>query len=211
MLRPRQVAGLTGLARWLRRELVPLHAGWRVMTFYQRFEQVVALLLTFVIAVVIVLALLELGREVVHVVVGDPQRPTERVFQALFGQIMTLLIALEFKHSILRAAVRRESIVRVKTILLIAMLVLARKFIVLDANAVPAGTILALAAVILALGVTYWLLRDRAEDQPRQDEEASAIGRAMAAARRRVERLERLERLHAKRRAAAGPPHSAAA
>ena len=34
--------------------------------------------------------------------------------------IMTLLIAMEFKHSIIRAALRQESIVQVKTVILIA-------------------------------------------------------------------------------------------
>jgi hypothetical protein len=42
---------------------------------------------------------------------------------------MTLLIAMEFKHSILRVIARKERIIQVKTVLLIALLALARKFI----------------------------------------------------------------------------------
>lgn len=139
-----------------------LRAGWNLLTFYQRFEQVVALALTFVISVVIVLALLDLAREVARLVFGNPLHPlTHATFQRLFGQIMTLLIALEFKHSILKVVARQESIIQVKTILLIAILALARKFIILNTSEMAAETILALAAVILALGVSYWLLRER--------------------------------------------------
>lgn len=195
-----RVALPNGLARRLWRELVPLRAGWNVMSLYERFEQAVALLLTFIIAVVIVLALFDLSREVVRQLAGGTQQPAERELQMLFGQIMTLLIALEFKHSILRLVARRDNIVRVRTVLLIALLALARKFIVLDANALPAGTIFALAAVMLALGVTYWLVRERDEREPQSALRASPIARAMAAARRRFERLERLRAARRARR-----------
>ena len=151
-----------------------LRAGWGLLTFYQRFEQVVALALTFMISIVIVLALLDLIREVARLVFHDPLQPlSHAMFQRLFGQIMTLLIALEFKHSILKVVARQESIIQVKTILLIAMLALARKFIVLDTSVMEAQTILALAGVILALGISYWLLRER-DDRllPAQNPEA---------------------------------------
>ena len=71
---------------------------------------------------------------------------------------MTLLIALEFKHSIIRVALRRESIVQVKTVVLISLLALSRKFIILDSKATGAETIAALALATLVLGVVYWLL-----------------------------------------------------
>lgn len=159
--------------RWLAR-IDQLRAGWGLLTFYQRFEQVVALALTFMISMVIVLALFDLAREVARFVLNDPLQPlSHAAFQHLFGQIMTLLIALEFKHSILKVVARQESIIQVKTILLIAMLALARKFIILDTSEMEAQTILALAGVILALSISYWLLRER-DDRllPTQNPEA---------------------------------------
>lgn len=45
-----------------------------------------------------------------------PSIPWAEVFQSVFGMIMTLLIAMEFKHSIVRVAQRRDSIIRVKTV-----------------------------------------------------------------------------------------------
>lgn len=144
-----------------KKEYERLKTGWSVMTFYERFEQVVALLLTFAISIVIVVALYELGREVWGAVTRTFDPLEHAVFQRLFGQIMTLLIALEFKHSILRVVARKESIIQVKTILLIALLALARKFIILDIAAVSAATIAALAATVVALSVSYWLIRER--------------------------------------------------
>lgn len=81
------------------------------------------------------------------------------VFQTLFGSIFTVLIAMEFKHSIVRPTLRRDSIVQVRTVLLIALLALSRKFVILDSNVTPASTIAALGFATLVLGVVCWLLR----------------------------------------------------
>jgi hypothetical protein len=55
-----------------------------------------------------------------------------RIFQSVFGMVMNLLIAMEFKHSIVRVALRQDNIIQVKTVLLIALIALARKFVILD-------------------------------------------------------------------------------
>jgi uncharacterized membrane protein (DUF373 family) len=41
------------------------------------------------------------------------------------------------------------------------LLAIARKFIVLDLGGVDAAQLLGLAAITLALGVAYWLIRER--------------------------------------------------
>jgi uncharacterized membrane protein (DUF373 family) len=143
-----------------------LRRYWQVMTVYERFEQLVALVLSAVIAVVIVVALVELVEIVVFALLNAPLNPTQSdAFQVVFGMIMTLLIALEFKHSIVKVALRRESIIQVKTVILIALIALARKFVVLDAATSPAK-IAALAGALLALGIVYWLVRERDPNAP---------------------------------------------
>ena len=79
------------------------------------------------------------------------------------GEGRGLLIALEFNHTLQYVVTRHESIIQTKVVLLIALLALARKFIVLEVHEYAAGQLFALAAITLALGVTYWLLRDREE------------------------------------------------
>ena len=132
---------------------------WPLMSAYQRFEHGVAFLLALVIAMLIVLALFQLMLRVVPLMLTGALDPLDhQVFQGVFGSIMTLLIALEFKHSIVRVALRRDSVVQVKTVLLIALLALSRKFVVLEAE--PA-LVAALAGATLVLGLVYWLLRER--------------------------------------------------
>lgn len=75
--------------------------------------------------------------------------------------IFTVIIAHEFKHSLLVVLARQESIVQVRSIVMIAMLAMVRKYIVLDLGKTTAEQLFALAAAILALGVVYWLVRDQ--------------------------------------------------
>ena len=84
----------------------------------------------------------------------------QAVFQSVFGEILTLLIALEFNHTLQYVVAREQSIIQIKVVLLIAILALARKFIVLDLHEVAAGELLGLAAITLALGIVYWLMRE---------------------------------------------------
>ena len=75
--------------------------------------------------------------------------------------IFTVIIALEFKHSILIMAKREQSVVQVRTVVLIAMLAVTRKFIILDLSSATANQMFALAAGVIALGAVYWLVRDQ--------------------------------------------------
>ena len=140
--------------------------AWALMTLYERFEQLVAFALSLVIAVLILIALFQLYEKVILLIFGSALNPLgHEVFQNLFGSIFTVLIAMEFKHSIMKAALRRESIIQVRTVLLIALLAVSRKFVILDSTATPASTIAALAMVALVLGAVYWLLRDQAASE----------------------------------------------
>lgn len=144
---------------------------WPRINVYERFEQSVAIVLSFIISVVVLIALFELIGKVVRMLIAGAFDPLDHeVFQSVFGAIMTLLIAMEFKHSIIRVISRRESIIQVKTVVLIAIMALARKFIILDAST-NAAVLSSLAAVMLALGVVYWLIRDR-EDRAARAEDA---------------------------------------
>jgi uncharacterized membrane protein (DUF373 family) len=139
-----------------------LKAQWPVLSYYQRFESLVALVLTLIVALIILVALYRLGESVIAgLIFGvlDPLDPA--VFQTVFGEILTLLIALEFNHTLQFAVAREQSIIQAKVVMLIAMLAIARKFIVLDLQEVSAPHLFALAAVTLALGIGYWLIRER--------------------------------------------------
>jgi len=167
---------------WLRRRLIA--EQWSALTFYQRFESVVALALTLIITLVIVVALSRLVIGVVSGLVFGVLNPLDHeVFQTVFGEIMTLLIALEFNHTLQYVVTREQSVIQTKVVLLIALLALARKFIILDLKKTTPAALFGLAAITLALGLTYWLMRERDDRVPptqaqRQPDSASTDAEA---------------------------------
>ncbi|MDD5266324.1 MAG: phosphate-starvation-inducible PsiE family protein [Methylococcales bacterium] len=132
------------------------------LTWYQRFEHLVALILTILVSLIMLVAMYRLSAGIIHDLLFGFLNPLEHeVFQSLFGEIMTLLIAMEFNHTIHLVAMRKQNIIQVKTVLLIAILALARKVIIMDLHQITSGQIEALAAITLALGIVYWLMRER--------------------------------------------------
>ena len=148
---------MKAVERWKR-----LRSDWAVQSYYQRFESLVAFALTLLISLIILVALYRLSAAVVTGLLFGALDPLDfEVFQAVFGEILTLLIALEFNHTLQYVVTREQSIIQTKVVLLIALLAIARKFIILDIKETSAQTLLALAAITLVLGVTYWLVRER--------------------------------------------------
>jgi uncharacterized membrane protein (DUF373 family) len=79
----------------------------------------------------------------------------------MFGMIFTVIIGLEFKRSLLLVTTRKETVVQVRAVILIAMLAIVRKLIILDVATTNAAQLFGLAAAILSLGGVYWLVRDQ--------------------------------------------------
>ena len=133
-----------------------------IIDIYEKYEQVISHGLTGLIAIIVAIAFVRLAMDVYGLLVVGMLDPLEHaVFKKIFGMIMTLLIAMEFKHSIIKVLERKNHVVQVKTVLLIALLALSRKFIILDVKTMSAATLSALALCVLSLGIVYWLIRDR--------------------------------------------------
>ncbi len=144
---------------------------WKLLTLYEKFEKIICLVLSVFIALIILSAMYRLGYHLLAMIFQYGVDPLDyKTFKKLFGMVLIVLIALEFKHSIVKVVVKNESVVQVKTVVLIALLAIARKMIILDTKAMPANTIFALAAVMLALGLVYWLMRERDDRKEEADE-----------------------------------------
>jgi uncharacterized membrane protein (DUF373 family) len=153
----------------LRDELSQEHQRWSASSFYRKFERGVVYVLTALIAIVIVLATLRLALTIFELVMAYQVNPSNyEIFQTVFGAVFTVLIALEFKQTLLITLHGRDSVVQVRSVVLIALLALVRKFIIIDVKTVQPAMIGALAVATLSLGVVYWLIRN-----PRPDEDGT--------------------------------------
>ena len=75
-----------------------------------------------------------------------------------FGAFMTVLIALEFNHTVLPDITTRSSMVKVRAVLLVALLALARKVVLVDFKEMASSSIFALAVLIVSVAVAYWVV-----------------------------------------------------
>lgn len=75
-----------------------------------------------------------------------------------FGLVLTALILLEFSHSVYVSLTERSGAIQARNLVLITILVVARKLILMDYTAIDAQTLLGFGALLLALGGLYWMI-----------------------------------------------------
>jgi uncharacterized membrane protein (DUF373 family) len=111
--------------------------------------------------------------DVVHVLYGRLMKPPVGLLGisdilATFGAFMAVLIAIEIFNNLV--CYLSADVIRVKLVLATAYMAMLRKIIVLDFKEVSANHLFAAAAVLLALGVGYWLAVVKSPPVDRQGE-----------------------------------------
>ena len=143
-----------------------MRSKWQTLSIYERFEQTVVGVLTLVIAVIVALATWQLLLHTLKLMESHVVNPADpQVFQALFGMVLTVLIALEFKHTLLVVRHHRRAVVQVRAVVLIALLALVRRFIILDLYQTAPSIIAALAGAVMALGIVFSLVGNAEQQQ----------------------------------------------
>lgn len=129
---------------------------------FELFEHVVLLVMALLIMLVVAFATWHLAVEVLLLVVAGRLNPADpAVFRDLFSMFFTVVIALELRRSFLIVTGTEQSVVRVRSILLVGLLASVRRLIVLDLKEFHVGETLAIAGAIMALGLVYSLVRDQ--------------------------------------------------
>jgi uncharacterized membrane protein (DUF373 family) len=75
----------------------------------------------------------------------------------IFGLFLNILIALELLENI--TAYLRKHIVQVELVVVTALIAVARKIIIFDTKTFDSGDLIALGVAILALSISYWLIK----------------------------------------------------
>ena len=135
-----------------------------MIPYLEKFERAITHILLVLIACVVLLATIELAWLLVKDVLTPPIFLLEiHELLELFGLFLMVLIGIELLHSVKTYIVRREF--HLETVLTVAMIAVARKIIVLEQKEWPEGTLLGLAALVLALAIGYYVMqRSRREN-----------------------------------------------
>jgi uncharacterized membrane protein (DUF373 family) len=138
---------------------------WKTLT-YERFERAASYVVMFFISIIIVYSLAMMALNIFEDFKLGMGFLDVELLKDVFGSLLTILILIEFNHSIALSISRRSGILQARTIVLIAILVIARKVILLDFSNTSFEQLLGIGAVALAFGLLYWLINARSAELP---------------------------------------------
>ena len=145
-------------------KLATLKKEWSSLTGYERFEQIVSRVIMLLISLVIVYALIMVVIDLFNQITLDTTFADTTALRDVFGSILTVLILIEFNHSIALAIANKSGVLQTRYVVLITILVIARKVILLDFNTATLEKLVGISAVALAFGALYWLIGARVRD-----------------------------------------------
>ncbi len=121
-------------------------------------ERALVVVLMILMLLVVVVATIELGVILVQLMMEPPiLLLTTGEMVEVFGFFLMVLLGLELLETI--KAYLQENTVHVEVVLLVGIVAMARKVILLDPDAITMDKVGAIAGVILALAISYYLLK----------------------------------------------------
>lgn len=131
---------------------------------YIWFEKSVVAALTVMVGISVVLTLAQSGLALYQAIASEHHLLDHEAFIRVFGTFMTVLIALEFNHTVLPEITGKAPVVKVRAVLLVALLALARKAVLVDFKEVDYTSLIGLAVLIIGVTAAYWAIQR--EDSP---------------------------------------------
>jgi uncharacterized membrane protein (DUF373 family) len=138
-----------------------LQRDWKQFLSYETFERVASRIVMFFISIIIVYSLILMAMTLFNEIRLSPAYLDTDSLRDVFGSILTILILIEFNHSIAVAISTRAGILQARPIVLITILVIARKVILLDFTSVTFEQLIGIGAIALAFGLLFWLINAR--------------------------------------------------
>jgi uncharacterized membrane protein (DUF373 family) len=143
-----------------------LKRRWKDLPSYELFERITSQIVMFFIAIIIAYSLILMGIKLLDQFKLGLDFIEAESLRDVFGSILTILILIEFNHSIAVALSQRSGILQARPIVLITILVIARKVILLDFSAATFEQLIGISGMTVAFGLLYWLINVRSSNLP---------------------------------------------
>jgi uncharacterized membrane protein (DUF373 family) len=125
---------------------------------FEVFEDVVSRLIMVVLGLLTLYAFVSAVIELLADIRMSGDFVEKELLQNTFGSILTVLILMEFTHSVYTSIKHKSVVIEARAIILIAIIVVARKLILIDFQTTSLEHVGAYGGIALALGVLFWLL-----------------------------------------------------
>lgn len=128
------------------------------MGTFKKLERIILFILTFMMALVLLLATIDLVRNIVLEVVNSPYYLVDvNGLLAMFGAFLIVLIGIELLETM--KAYLRDDVVHVEVVLLVAIVAISRKVILLDYNKHDSLIMVGIGVLIASLAFGYYFIK----------------------------------------------------
>ena len=144
-----------------------------MLLFLKKIERVIVSALLVMMVITVILATIEVGWLLVKDVLTEPMFLLEvGELLEIFGLFLLVLIGIELMETL--KVYLTERAIHVEVVFTVALIAVGRKVIILDVKELPGLTLLAIAAIIVAMSFGYFLLKYLRHHE-KEDEAAGII------------------------------------
>jgi uncharacterized membrane protein (DUF373 family) len=146
--------------RWFSYLVKRLTTGFEDQNFLRflgRVEGWVSKILSVMLLLVLIISVYELGLYMAQELFNPPTERFSKTLFTIFGLFLNVLIALEILENI--TAYLKKHVIQVELVIVTSLIAVARKIIILDLEKTSGVDLIALASAILALSISYLVIR----------------------------------------------------
>jgi len=144
-----------------------------MLLFLKKIERVIVSALLVMMIITVILATIEVGWILVKDLITEPMFLLEvEELLDIFGLFLLVLIGIELMETL--KVYLTERAIHVEVVFTVALIAVGRKVITLDVKELPGLTLLAIAAIIVAMSFGYFLLKYLRHHE-KEDEAAGII------------------------------------
>lgn len=134
------------------------------MHFIESIEVLVSKFLSLLMVLVILVAIGDLASYLIKQLFDPPYGKFNTTLFTVFGLFLNILIALEILENI--TAYLRKHVFQVELVIVTSLIAIARKIIILDLEKVTGIDVIGLGVAILALSISYLIIRSSNSKHP---------------------------------------------
>jgi uncharacterized membrane protein (DUF373 family) len=129
-----------------------------------KFQNAILMILTWMMALVVLLATVELFYIIIADIVSPPLvlLNIDQLLE-IFGYFLLVLIGIELLETF--KIYLEENVINVQVVLLVAIIAIARKVIILDVKSLPSMTLIGIGVIVVSLSTGYYLVKKSQMDE----------------------------------------------
>lgn len=125
---------------------------------FDTYKKIIIIILMVMLGIVVVISIAHVAWSLIDKVFFNfNELDFQRSIIDLFGLFFLVLVGVELLETL--KMYTKEHVVHVEVVLLVALIVAARKIILIDYTTTPSDIFFGISAIIIAIGITYYLIK----------------------------------------------------